>query len=130
MPTLHLAQAHAAGGGRTYLYQVSYPASEGDLGACHAIEVPLVFGVWQGLGQLLFGAEPPASAVELSELMQSQWAAFAADGDPGWSAYSVGRRLTRVFDDPPDVVPYPEQASMHIWDQHRFGVLDLITAGA
>jgi hypothetical protein len=23
------------------------------------------------------------------------------------------------------VAPYPEQASMHIWDQHRFGVLDL-----
>ena len=28
MPTLHLAQAHAAAGGRTFLYQVSYPASE------------------------------------------------------------------------------------------------------
>jgi para-nitrobenzyl esterase len=126
MPTLHLAQGHAAAGGRTFLYQVSYPAAEADLGACHAIEVPLVFGVWRGLGQLLFGAEPPASAVALSELMQSQWVAFAADGDPGWPAYSVGRRLTRVFGDPPDVVPYPEQASMHIWDQHRFGVLDLI----
>ena len=35
MPTLHLAQAHAAAGGRTFLYQVSYPAAEGDLGACH-----------------------------------------------------------------------------------------------
>jgi hypothetical protein len=42
----------------------------------------------------------------------------------------VGRRLTRVFDDPPSVVPYPERASLHIWDQHRFGVLDLITARA
>ena len=30
MPTLHLAQAHAAAGGRTFLYQVSYPASEGE----------------------------------------------------------------------------------------------------
>jgi para-nitrobenzyl esterase len=130
MPTLHLAQAHAAGGGRTFLYQVSYPASEGDLGACHAIEVPLVFGVWAGLGQLLFGPEPPASAVALGEEMRARWTAFARDGDPGWPAYSVGRRLTRVFDDPPAVVPYPERASLHIWDQHRFGVLDLITARA
>jgi para-nitrobenzyl esterase len=130
MPTLHLAQAHAAGGGRTFLYQVSYPASEGDLGACHAIEVPLVFGVWEGLGQLLFGPEPPASAVALGADMRARWTAFARDGDPGWPAYSVGRRLTRVFDDPPDVVPYPERASLHIWDQHRFGVLDLITARA
>jgi len=131
MPTLHLAQAHAAGGGgRTFLYQVSYPASEGGLGACHAIDVPLVFGVWQGLGQLLFGAGPPPGAVALSDLMGREWAAFAASGDPGWPPYSAGRRLTRVFDDPPDVVPYPEQASMHIWDQHRFGVLGLIAAGA
>ena len=33
--------------------------------------------------------------------------------------------MTRVFDDPPDVAPYPEEASMHIWDQHRFGLIDL-----
>ena len=130
MPTLHLAQAHAAGGGgRTFLYQVSYSAAEGDLGACHAIDVPLVFGVWEGLGRMLFGAEPPPGAVALSDLMGREWAAFAANGDPGWPPYSAGRRLTRVFDDPPDVAPYPEQASMHIWDQHRFGVLGLIAAG-
>ncbi len=24
--------------------------------------------------------------------------------------------------------PYPERASRHIWDQHRFGVLDLTPA--
>ena len=125
MPTLHLAQAHAAAGGRTFLYQVSYPASESGLGACHAIDVPLVFGVYQGIGQMLFGPEPPASAVALGDLMRSQWAAFAADGDPGWPPYAPGRRTTRIFDDPPDVAPYPERASLHIWDQHRFGILDL-----
>ena len=130
MPTLHLAQAHAAAGGRTFLYQVSYPASEAGLGACHAIDVPLVFGVYSGLGQLLFGPQPPARAVALGDLMRAQWAAFAANGDPGWPPYAPGRRLTRVFDDPPDVVPYPEGASLHIWDQHRFGVLDLISAPA
>ena len=130
MPTLHLAQAHAAAGGRTFLYEVSYPASEGGLGACHAIDVPLVFGVYSGIGRMLFGPEPPASAVALGDLMRSQWAAFAADGDPGWPPYAPGRRTTRIFDDPPDVAPYPEEASMHIWDQHRFGVLDLIPARA
>ena len=125
MPTLHLAQAHAAAGGLTFLYQVSYPASGGAFGACHAIDVPLVFGVYSGLGRMLFGPEPPASAVALGDLMRSQWAAFAASGDPGWPQYSPGSRLTRIFDDPPDVVPYPEKASLHLWDQHRFGVLDL-----
>ena len=130
MPTLHLAQAHSAAGGATFLYQLSYPASVGGLGACHAIDVPLVFGVYAGLGQILFGPEPPASAVALGDLMRAAWAAFAAAGDPGWPPYAPGRRTTRIFDDPPDVAPYPQEASLHIWDQHRFGVLDLIPARA
>ena len=124
MPTLHFAQAHAAAGGRTFLYEVSYPALAG-LGACHALDVPLVFGVYRGMGRMLFGPEPQASAIRLGDLMRRQWAAFAADSDPGWPPYAPGRRTTRIFDDPPDVAPYPEMASLHLWDQHRFGVLDL-----
>ena len=130
MPSLHLAQAHAAAGGRTFLYEVAYPAPVKDLGACHGIDVPLVFGVYQGLGRTLFGPEPPARAVAVGNLMREQWTAFAARGDPGWPPYAPGRRTTRIFDDPPDVTSYPEQASLHIWDQHRFGVLDLITEAA
>ena len=125
MPTLHLAQAHAAGGGRTYLYEITYPAPAGEYGACHAIDVPLVFGVYSDLAEMLFGPEPPASAVTLGNLMRSQWAAFANQGDPGWPQYTPGSRLTRIFDDPPDVTRYPEQASLHLWDQHRFGTIDL-----
>jgi para-nitrobenzyl esterase len=125
MPTLHLAQAHAAGGGRTYLYEITYPAPEGEYGACHAIDVPLVFGVYSDLAEMLFGPEPPASAVTLGNLMRSQWAAFANQGDPGWPQYTPGSRLTRIFDDPPDVTRYPEQASLHLWDQHRFATIDL-----
>jgi para-nitrobenzyl esterase len=130
MPTLHLAQAHAAAGGRTFLYEFCYPASADGLGACHAIDVPLVFGNYDGLGQTLFGPEPPAGALLLGQVMREQWAAFAADGDPGWPEYSAGRRLTRIFDDPPDVTGYPEKASLHLWDQHRFDAIDLDTEAA
>jgi para-nitrobenzyl esterase len=125
MPSLHLAQAHAAAGGRTFLYELTYPASFGDLGCCHTIDIPLVFGVYAGVGQLLFGPEPSASAVRLGDLMRSQWVAFATDGDPGWPPYDADGRATRVYADPPDVAPYPERTSQRIWDQHRFGVLDL-----
>ncbi len=125
MPSLHLAQAHAAAGGKTFLYEVGYPATNHGLGACHAIDVPLVFGDYRGLGAMLFGTPTPQGALAVGNLMREQWAAFAADGDPGWPQYTPGRRMTRIFDDPPDVAPYPEKASMHIWDQHRFGVLDL-----
>ncbi|HYB48361.1 MAG TPA: hypothetical protein VED20_13550 [Streptosporangiaceae bacterium] len=69
---------------------------------------------------------PPASTVAVGNQMREQWAVFAAGGDPGWPPYAPGRRATRIFDDPSDVTSYPEQASLHIWDQQRFGVLDLI----
>ena len=130
MPSLHLAQAHAAAGGRTFLYEFCYPAAVGGLGACHAIDVPLVFGNFQALGQMLFGPEPPAAAVALGDLMRRQWAAFAASGDPGWPLYAPGRRMTRIFDDPADIASYPEQASLHLWDQHRFGAIDLAAEAA
>lgn len=123
MPTLHLAQAHAAGGGRTFLYELQYPA--GTVGACHSLDVPLVFGTNRELGQFLLGDQPSPSAVALGDLMRQEWTAFAVDGDPGWPPYSVGRRLTRIYADPSSVAPYPEEASMHIWDQRRFGALDL-----
>jgi para-nitrobenzyl esterase len=128
MPSLHLAQAHAAGGGTAFLYELRYaaPANDGALGACHGLDVPLIFGSFAaGFGQMLFGGQAPAAAVNLGEAMRSSWIAFAASGDPGWPAYAAAGRLTRVFDDPPSVAPYPEETSRRLWADHRFGVLEL-----
>jgi para-nitrobenzyl esterase len=131
IPTLHLAQAHAAAGGRTYLYELLYDATP--LGACHALDVPLVFGAYKELGEFLLGNPPPDAAVQLGNLMRAEWVEFARTGDPGWSPYSIGRRLTRIYNENPDVVPYPEHASMHLWDQRRLGILDVaegVSSGA
>jgi para-nitrobenzyl esterase len=123
MPTLHLAQAHAAGGGKTFLYELTYPA--GTMGSCHALDVPLVFGTSQELGEFLLGREPAQDAVALGDLMRAEWVAFVTTGDPGWPPYAPGRRTTRVYGGESTVGPYPEERSMHIWDQRRFGVLYL-----
>jgi para-nitrobenzyl esterase len=121
MPSLHLAQAHAAGGGKTFLYELMYAA--GEMGACHALDVALVFGTTRETGQFLLGTHPPESAVALGDLMRAEWVAFAKTGDPGWPAYSPGSRLTRVYGEQSSVGPYPEERSMHIWDQHRFDMI-------
>jgi para-nitrobenzyl esterase len=128
MPSLHLAQAHAVAGGRTFLYELRYPAPAGDgaLGACHGLDVPLLFGaLGAGIALMLAGERPPASFTALGDLMRSEWVAFARSGGPGWPAYSAGRRLARLYDDPASVDPYPENASMHLWERHQFGALDL-----
>ena len=126
MPTLHLAQAHAASGGTTYLYELRAQAPAGPFGACHALDVPLVFGAMsEGMGAMLTGGNPPADFVALGDLMRREWLSFATGGDPGWSAYGTEHRTTRVYDLQPDVLSYPEETSMHLWERHLFDALGL-----
>jgi para-nitrobenzyl esterase len=117
MPTLHIAQAHAAGGGTTYLYEFCFDASP--IGAAHTTEIPMVFGTLDSpIGSALYGRAPQAAAV--SREMGAAWRAFATHGDPGWPAYSPDGQLTRVFDAESRTVRYPELASQLIWADHRF----------
>jgi para-nitrobenzyl esterase len=126
MPTLHLAQAHAMSGGTTYLYELAAQAPAGPYGACHGLDVPLVFGAYgEGIGALLTGPEPPAEFVALGDLMRREWVGFASGGQPGWSPYGTEHRTTRVYDLQPDVRSYPEEVSMHLWERHMFDALRL-----
>jgi para-nitrobenzyl esterase len=126
MPTLHLAQAHAMSGGTTYLYELTAQAPAGPFGACHALDVPLIFGAHgEGIAAMLAGAEPPAEFTALGDLMRREWLNFATCGDPGWSPYGTGNRFTRVYDLQPDVRSYPEETSMRLWERHMFDALQL-----
>jgi para-nitrobenzyl esterase len=129
MPSLHLAEAQATAGGRTYLYELTWPAPGmgGALGACHGLDVPLVFGnLDKGQPAMLIGESPSAEAEALSAGMRAAWTAFATHGDPGWPAYDTAQRLTQRFDTEPAVTAYPEEASRLIWQDHTFSAAPLI----
>jgi para-nitrobenzyl esterase len=117
MPTLHIAQAHAASGGTTYLYEFCYDATP--IGAAHTTEIPMVFGTLDSpIGAALYGSAPDAAAV--SREMSAAWRTFAATGDPGWPAYEAVQQQTRVFDVSSTTTRYPEQASQRIWADYPF----------
>ena len=119
MPSLHLAEAQVAGGGRAHLYEVTWEATE-IFRACHGVDVPLVFGnLDRGQAAAVLG-ELTAETEEVSAQMRQAWTGFARHGDPGWPSYDPDARLTRVFDVPAAVVPYPEETSRRIWAGHRF----------
>ena len=129
MPSLHLADAQVAGGGRAYAYELTWPAPgmDGVFGACHGLDVPLVLGELDSARwAALLGADPPAAAEALSADFRTAWASFAATGDPGWPAYDPEHRTVRIFDVVPRVGPYPEEASRAIWPVHAFAALPLI----
>ncbi|WP_269859180.1 carboxylesterase/lipase family protein [Streptomyces sp. RPT161] len=119
IPSLHLAQANAAAGGTSYLFELrlASPALAGTLGACHSLDVPLAFGTLDSpTGKELLGDPPAPEAIAVSRELQRAWVRFATTGDPGWAAYRPDQQLTRVLDAEPMTVPYPEQASHRIWE--------------
>ncbi len=104
VPAMRLAQAQSLADGcaRTYLFTWHPPAMRRALGACHALDIPFVFGSTQHpLALPLTGIT--TSAVRLSRKMQRAWIGFARDGNPGherlpsWPAYEPRHRPTMVL---------------------------------
>lgn len=124
MPSLWCAEGHAAGGGRAYAYEFAWPSPvrDGALGACHGLDLPFTFGVAEPwVGQPMFGDEIPPGFERLSSELRKAWVAFAATGDPGWPAYSVTDRQTRIWNIPSTVSADPIKPSREIWE-HRFAM--------
>ena len=97
IPAIRLAesqQPHAP----VYMYRCDWesPLLGDMLGACHAIELPFVFGTHDRPGGDQFvGAGP--EVVALSERMMDAWTRFAHTGDPGWPTYAPDTRTTQLF---------------------------------
>ncbi|MGW7817315.1 carboxylesterase/lipase family protein [Streptomyces puniciscabiei] len=130
IPSLRLAEAQHTGGGRAHVYELTWPApgSGGLLGACHALDIPLLFGTYGAdLGALLFPeGRPTPEAERLSTFMRGAWTSFARTGDPGWPGYDPRSRLVQVLDAEPAAAPYPEERSRRIWEGYDFPALPLL----
>jgi para-nitrobenzyl esterase len=88
---------------QTYAYQLDWPSpiDGGRWGACHGLDVPLVFGTLDAEGSLTGNG---ADARSVSQQISSAFLAFARTGDPGhagrpqWKPYRVDERATMIFD--------------------------------
>ncbi|NVI90249.1 carboxylesterase/lipase family protein [Actinomadura sp. BRA 177] len=126
MPTLHLAEAQAAAGGRVHLYELAWRG--GPLGACHALDVPLVWGnLTGGMADPLISDQRQAAA--LSAKIRTAWTAFAETGTPGWPAFNTHQRLTHVLDTTPSTTQYQNETSRTLWSTHTFAPLPLVAPG-
>jgi para-nitrobenzyl esterase len=121
-PAMRLAERQRAHQARTYAYLFTWPSPfmGGILGACHALELPFVFGT---LGHPLLrpfaGKGPDAEA--LAARIQDAWLAFARSGDPShggignWPAYDATRRATMVLDRECRVELAPREPERAFW---------------
>ena len=85
-----------------YLFEMKSPMMEGLLGACHALELPFVFGTHDIPKVDQFSGKGPI-VESVSQQMMDAWIAFARTGNPNtnsipeWLAYETGKRATMVF---------------------------------
>ncbi len=101
IPSMRLAEAHRNVNEKTFAYLFDWEAAfgGGGLGACHALELPFVFGTLHYPFVAMFAGTGP-EAVRLSGQMQSAWTAFASKGDPSsaeigrWASYDRAGRAT------------------------------------
>lgn len=99
-----VAEAQAARGGNAFMYLFDHesPARGGSLGACHALEIPFVFGN-TGLPSQVKFAGTGKNVVSLSEQMMDAWINFARTGNPShdtignWPKYETTKRATMMF---------------------------------
>lgn len=86
-PARQFAAAHE---GRTHVYEMEWqsPASGGELGACHGIELPFVFNTLASTTgpEGLTGEAPPQG---LADRVHGLWVQYAKTGDLPWGEYSA-----------------------------------------
>ena len=121
LPSIRAAEAQSAKQPKTYMYLFTWPSpTVPKLGACHAIELPFVFGTLKGTRvDALLGKNPSR---KLSDTIQDAWLAFARTGNPNgkgvpsWQAYDSQARATMVFnvDSAQQHDPYGEDRQ--VWD--------------
>lgn len=119
MPSTWLAEAHAAAGGRAFLYEFAWPAPAfgGVLGAVHTIDIPAALGNTDtDMGKFLFGGKPPPTEyLRLSTQLRTAWTSFAEHGNPGWPQFTPDDSLTRIWDTEPTIASDPLAPSRRIW---------------
>jgi para-nitrobenzyl esterase len=96
------AELRAAQGSPAYAYQLDWgsPQDDGKWGACHTLDIPLMFGTLTARESMTGDG---AEARSVSAAMQRALLAFARSGDPNhaglarWEPYTLPRRATMVF---------------------------------
>jgi para-nitrobenzyl esterase len=123
IPSIRFAEAYRARQPHTFMYLFTYesPSMRGALRACHALELPFVFGTLDAPYQDRFAGTGPAVDA-LSHTMMDTWLSFAKTGNPSnlragdWIPYDTNRRATMIFDRQTRLEDAPYEEERAAWD--------------
>lgn len=100
--TIRLLEGQAPHNSKNFNYLFTWPTPfmDHELGCCHALEIPFVFGSTE-VGEM--AKLVPGAPKDLSEKMMDAWIAFAHTGNPNhdglpeWPSYNSETRATMVL---------------------------------
>ena len=116
VPTRRLLDAQMEAGGRAHGFQFTHEVNAFGvpLGACHVVDVPLVFNlVDTPVGQLFTGGDE--TAMELAREVSGIWGAFAHGEPPPWPDWSTDA-AARCFG-PGDFTTFPDPSLEDLWER-------------
>ena len=115
VPSMRVAEAHAAAGGKSFVYRVDFAETSGNLQglAPHGRDVPLI---WNHL------EHRTPDELRLARQMHDAWTAFlkhqtpSAAGLPTWPEFTLRERATMLFDTESRVAERPGEAELKLWE--------------
>lgn len=121
IPADRLAEAQTAHTNQVYAYRLDWQSPLKELGACHALDLPFVFGTQAQPGIADFAGP---GATPLAEKIMDAWIAFARSGDPGtadlaWPRFEAAKRSTMLLDAECRVVEQPREQERLCWEGRR-----------
>lgn len=128
LPSLDILNASqtagSAGGGgsaRAYTFTWESPLADGVLGACHALELPFLFGSLRSKGIRAWAGEGD-EAEALSVLMQQCWRQFASSGEmeidgASWPLWSESNPVVGNFCATAGFTPLADRSGLNVWSR-------------
>jgi para-nitrobenzyl esterase len=119
-PAMRLADSHARNQPATYAYRFDFAVGDDERGACHGLDIPLLFGNRDASG-ISRWIDWTAEATRLSHLLRDAWLAWMHGDCPGhprlgdWPRYEPGRRATMVLAERCRVIDAPDEAERAVW---------------
>jgi para-nitrobenzyl esterase len=123
VPAIRLAEAVSRRSASVFMYMFDWQSTlfNGEMGACHAVEIPFLFGTLESqFGKAFLGG---AAGVErLSAITMDSWLAFARTGNPShegvgpWPTYNEKSRETQWLAAQCRVESAPWDALRAFWD--------------
>lgn len=124
IPAIRTASLHSAHTPQTWMYLFEYPspALEGNLGSCHSLDIPFIWGTYGVENMKGFCGE--GTVVEaLSEKMMAVYLAFAKSGNPStplvpdWPTYDTETRATMHLGETCRVEEAPMEEERLVWEE-------------